>query len=257
MNSQEIYIAFITIIGKEVKRFLRVWSQTLLPPVITTGLYFLIFGSFIGSQIKPISGFTYMQFIVPGLVMMTIITSAFQNTVSSFFFAKFQRNIEELLVSPTPYWVIIGGFVGGGILRGLMVGAIVLGVSIFFAPISIAHAGVVLVFAFLTATLFSLAGLTNAIFAKNFDGISIFPTFVLTPLTYLGGIFYSIKALPPVWQAVSQFNPVLYMIDGFRYGFLGITDVNPWFSFTVLASFSLVLLIVNWHLFKTGRGLRS
>jgi ABC-2 type transport system permease protein len=257
MNSQETYIALQTLIGKEVKRFLRVWSQTLLPPVITTSLYFLIFGSFIGSQIKPIDGFTYMQFIVPGLVMMTIITSAFQNTVSSFFFAKFQRNIEELLVSPTPYWVIIAGFVGGGILRGLLVGVIVLLVSLFFAPITIAHLGIVLVFAFLTTTLFSLAGLTNAIFAKNFDGISIFPTFVLTPLTYLGGIFYSIKALPPVWQAVSQWNPVLYMINGFRYGFLGISDVSPWLSFWVLMFFCTALTIANWHLFKTGRGLRT
>jgi ABC-2 type transport system permease protein len=247
----------MTIIGKEVTRFLRVWSQTLLPPVVTTGLYFLIFGSFIGSQIQPISGFSYMQFIVPGLVMMAIITSAFQNTVSSFYFAKFQRNLEELMVSPTPYWVIIAGFVGGGVLRGLLVGAIVLAVSLFFASLTVAHIGVILVFAFLTSLLFSLAGLTNAIYAKNFDGISIFPTFVLTPLTYLGGIFYSIQALPPFWQQVSQLNPVLYMVNGFRYGFLGITDVNLWLSFGILATLSLALLILNWWLFKTGRGLRS
>lgn len=257
MNGYQTYIAFKTILGKEVTRFLRVWSQTLFPPVITTSLYFLIFGAFIGSQVKPISGFSYMQFIVPGLVMMTIITSAFQNTVSSFFFAKFQRNIEELMVSPTPYWVIIAGFVGGGILRGLLVGAIVLIVSLIFAPITIMHAGIVLVFAFLTATLFALAGLMNAIFAKNFDGISIFPTFVLTPLTYLGGIFYPLSALPPFWQTLSKFNPVLYMIDGFRYGFLGIVDVSLWLSFSVLATLCLVLLILNWWLFKTGRGLRS
>ncbi len=257
MKRYAVWIAFVTIVGKEVTRFLRVWSQTLLPPVVTTTLYFLIFGAFIGSQIDPIGGFSYMQFIVPGLVMMSVITSAFQNTVSSFYFAKFQRNLEELLVSPIPYWVVIAGFVIGGVLRGMLVGALVLAVSLFFAKLTVTHWFTTFLFVFFTALLFSLAGLMNAIYAKNFDGISIIPTFVLVPLTYLGGIFYSITALPEFWQTVSLFNPVLYMVNGFRFGFLGITDVNVWISFAILFILSAILLGGNWWLFKVGRGLRT
>jgi ABC-2 type transport system permease protein len=217
----------------------------------------LIFGSFIGSQIRGIAGFSYIQFIVPGLVMMAVITNSFSNVISSFFGAKFQRNLEELLVSPTPEWIIISGYVTGGVIRGLMVGAIVLCISLIFTQIAIHSTPVIVLFILLAAILFSLAGLLNAIFAKNFDGVSIVPTFVLTPLTYLGGVFYSIKILPVFWQGVSQVNPILYIVNGFRYGFLGISDVSVFASFCVILVFIIVLLSINLFLFKRGYGLRN
>lgn len=257
MTGKQLWVAYVTLVKKEVSRFLRVFAQTLVPPVITTSLYFLIFGAFIGAQVRPIQGFSYMQFIIPGLVMLTIIMSAFQNTASSLFAAKFQRAHEEFMVSPTPYWVIILGFVSGSLLRAALVGVIVFGIALLFADITIMHAGVVILFAILTAILFSLAGLINAIFADDFDDISLFPTFVLTPLTYLGGIFYSINSLPPFWHMVSEWNPIFYMINGFRYGFLGITDIAPTTSFIVLISLCAIFAVVNWWLFKTGRGLRG
>ncbi|OGZ45425.1 MAG: ABC transporter permease [Candidatus Ryanbacteria bacterium RIFCSPHIGHO2_02_FULL_48_12] len=257
MESRKIFIAFSTMVRNEVSRFLRIWMQTLIPPVITTVLYYVIFGSFIGSQIAPIHGFSYMQFIVPGLVMMAVITSSFSNVVGSFYFSKFQRSIEELLVSPMPFWVLIAGYITGGVVRGLLVGTITLLVSLFFTHLVVSNIFFVLSFILLTAILFSLAGLLNGLYAKNFDGISIFPTFVLTPLTYLGGIFYSIAALPPFWQSMSKLNPILYMINGFRYGFLGFSDVSVAVSFWILVVCISVLFGINWHLFRKGYGLRS
>ena len=257
MNFNEQLIALFTIVRKEVGRFMRIWSQTLLPPVINQSLYFIIFGSFIGSQLKPMNGVPYMSFIVPGLVMMAVITSSFANVVSSFFGAKFQRNIEELMVSPTPHWVVLLGFVLGGVLRGILVGAIVFLVSLAFVTPQVAHPFLVILFVTLTATVFGLAGFLNAIFATKFDDVSIFPTFVLTPLTYFGGVFYSISNLPPLWQSLSRLNPVLYMIDGFRYGFLGQADVDVNLSLSMLCLFVLILTGLNLYLLKKGTGLRS
>lgn len=257
MNAHELWVAYLTIVRKETVRYLRIWTQTLLPPVVTMSLYFVIFGGFIGSQIAPIQGYTYMQFIVPGLVMMSVIMNSFMHTVSSFYFAKFQKTLEEIMVSPTPYPVVIAGYVTGGVARGMTIATLVLGVATFFTNISIAHLGIMIVFALLTSILFSLVGLLNGVFANSFDGISIIPNFVLTPLTYLGGIFYSVAMLPPFWQSVSHWNPILYMVNGFRYGFLGITDVSIELSFFLLFTLTLALFGLTWYLFKTGRGLRS
>jgi ABC-2 type transport system permease protein len=252
-----MWIAYYTMIRIEVVRIFRIWSQTLLPPVVTTTLYFIVFGAFIGSQIAPINGFSYMAFIVPGLIMMSVITSSFMNTVSTFYFAKWTKTLEEILVSPTPEWVVIAGFVSGGVLRGLIVGALVLVVSLFFSHIVLFDVVVLIAALILTSVLFSLGGLINGVFAKGFDGISIIPTFVLTPLTYLGGIFYSITMLPPFWQTVSYFNPILYMINAFRYGFLGISDINLWTCFAVLIGFNIVALLVVVFLFKRGFGVKN
>ena len=258
MNSKRIWVAFLTITRKECARFLRIWTQTLLPSVMTSVLYFLIFGAFIGARIGLIDGkFTYIQFIVPGLVMMAVITNSFSNVVSSFFGAKFMKNIEELLVSPTPNWVIISGYVAGGVLRGLLVGALVLLVSLFFTHLAIYSIPLILLFILLTAILFSLAGFFNALYAKSFDDVAIIPTFVLTPLTYLGGVFYSVSSLPHLWQVVSGFNPILYMVNGFRYGFLGTSDVDVFFSFAVTIGCIIVLLIADWRLLQKGTGLKN
>lgn len=257
MNNQRIIVAFLTIVRSEIKRFMRVWIQTLVPPVITAVLYYVIFGKFIGSQVGDIHGFTYLQFIAPGLVMMSVITGAYMNTVSSFYFAKFQKSLEEIMVAPVPYLVVIAGYVTGGVVRGILVGMLVLVVALFFTSITVYSVGIIALFLFLTAVLFSLAGLVNAIFAKSFDSISIFPTFVLTPLTYLGGIFYSIDLLPPFWRTVSLTNPILYMINGFRYGFLGITDVSVVTSLAVILFFIAILLGLTVYLFEKGYGLRS
>ena len=257
MSFSEALIAYRTIVRQEVGRFLKIWSQTLLPPVITTTLYFVIFGSFIGGRIGPIGGVSYLQFIVPGLVIMTVITSSFMNVVSSFYSAKFMHQIEEIMVSPAPMWAVVGGFVTGGVLRGLLTGSIVLGTSLFFTAIPIANVPGVLLFSLLTAILFSLGGLVNGIYAKSFDGMSIIPTFVLTPLTYLGGVFYPVSVLTPFWQSVSKLNPVLYMVDGFRAGFLGSSDVSIVMSFAILIASVAALGIFTAHLFRTGRGLRT
>ena len=231
-------VAFKTIVTKEITRFTRIWSQTLLPSAITQTLYFVIFGGFIGSHVPSIGGISYMGYIIPGLIMMAVITNAFSNVVSSFFGAKFQRNIEELLVSPVSSWTIIAGFTCGGVLRGILIGFIVYGVScVFYAP-HIDHPLITLVFVTLTALVFSLAGLLNGIFAKKFDDVNIIPVFVLTPLTYLGGVFYSIQSLPPIWQTLSRANPIVYMIDGFRYGFYGIADISVTMSFALLVGLS-------------------
>ncbi|MGN4998323.1 ABC transporter permease [Aeromonas sp. 80P] len=316
MNLAIYYIAFKSILAKEVSRFTRIWIQTLVPPAITMSLYFVIFGNLIGSRIGDMGGFTYMEFIVPGLIMMSVITNSYSNVASSFFSAKFQRNIEEMLVAPVPNYVIIAGYVGGGVARGLCVGLIVTLVSLFFVPLQIHHLFSVcftvlppsssrwvaaacstpsaccprsgtphhlhgervplrlpLVSLFfvplqihhlfsvcftvlLTAILFSLGGLINAVFAKTFDDISIIPTFVLTPLTYLGGVFYSISLLPPFWQSVSQVNPIIYMVNAFRYGFLGISDVPLGTAYLIIIGFIVALYGIAWWLISRGTGLR-
>lgn len=243
-------------VRRDAVRIIRIWSQTLLPPVVTTSLYFIVFGGFIGSQVKGIGGFSYMQYIVPGLVMMSIITSSYMNTVSTFYFSKWQRVIDEVLVSPMPNWAIIAGFVTGGLMRGAMVGLLVVLVSLFFSHLAVFNVLVLFGVALLTSILFSLAGLINGIYAKGFDGISIVPTFVLTPLTYLGGVFYSIHLLPPFWAKLSLANPILYMVNAFRYGFLGISDIHLAICFAVLGGALLVLLAWVLILFRRGAGLK-
>lgn len=257
MPANKILIALFTFLRKEVIRILRIWKQTLLPSVVTTTLYFLIFGKFIGSKLPPIGDFTYIQFIVPGLVMLAVITNSFQNTVSTFFFAKFQKNIEEILVSPLPYWSVVLGYLLGGLFRGLLVGVLVLGVALFFTHLAIYNLAVIIVFMILTSFLFSLAGLLNGLFAKGMDDVSIIPTFVLTPLTYLGGVFYSVHMLPPAWQVISRFNPVLYIVDGYRYGFLGVSDVSIWLSLSILIGTIVVFGATTLYLFKKGYGLKT
>ncbi|HRF87259.1 MAG: ABC transporter permease [Cellvibrionales bacterium] len=257
MNSQETWIAFSTILTKEIRRFLRIWMQTLLPPAITTGLYFVIFGTLIGSRIGEMQGYSYIQFVVPGLVMMSVLTNSYSNVVSSFFSNKFQHSIEELLVAPVPNWAILAGYVAGGVARGICVGIVVTILSLFFSKLHVQHWLIMISAVLLTSVLFSLLGLLNAIFAKNFDDISIIPTFVLTPLTYLGGVFYSIDLLPPFWKALSQLNPILYMVNAFRYGMLGISDVNVSASLGMIALFSCIACVVALRLLNSSKGLRS
>ena len=257
MIRYEHYIALKTIVRKEVTRILRIWTQTLLPPLITQTLYFIIFGKFIGSQVKDIHGISYMAFIVPGLVMMAVITSAYGNVVSSFFGAKFQRNIEEVLVSPTPDWVIIFGYVVGGLLRGVWVGVLVFLVSMFFAHPIVLHIWAVLFFMVLSSILFSLGALINGIFARNFDEVAFFQNFILTPLIYLGGVFYSIHSLPLIWQKISLANPLVYMINGFRYGFFGFCDVDPGLCSLILIILTVILAAVNLILLRKGIGLKN
>lgn len=257
MNLQEQWIAFLTILRKEIKRFTRIWIQTLLPPAITMILYFVIFGKLIGSRIGDMAGFSYIEFVAPGLIMMAVITNAYANVSSSFFSAKFQRSIEELLVSPTPNYIILLGYVMGGVARGMAVGFIVTIMSLFFADLSIHHWGATLFIVFMTSILFSLAGFINAIYANTFDDVSIIPTFVLTPLTYFGGVFYSINLLPEFWQQVSVFNPILHMVNGFRYGMLGVSDVHIGTALIGLTLFVVILFAVAMHLLKTGKRLRA
>lgn len=256
MSLQTEWVAFTTIVRKEARRFIRIWSQTLLPPAISMSLYFIIFGSLIGSRIGTMGGYSYMQFMVPGLIMMAVLTNAYSNVVSSFFGAKFQRHIEELLVSPTSNHTILLGFVVGGVMRGICVGAIVTVLSLFFSKLHIQHIGITLAILLLTALLFSLLGFINAVYANNFDDISIVPTFVLTPLTYLGGVFYSIDLLPPFWSAVSHLNPVLYIVNGFRYGFLGTSDVNVGLTFAIVLAFTGLAYAYSMHLLRSGKRLR-
>ena len=251
------WVALKTIWRKEIIRFMRIWIQTLIPPVITMSLYFIIFGNLIGNRIGEMGGVGYMQFIVPGLIMMSVITNSYANVSSSFFGAKFQKSIEELLVAPVPTHVIIAGFVGGGVARGVLVGILVTLVSLFFVPLQIHSWFMIIATLLMTSILFSLAGLLNALFAKSFDDISIIPTFVLTPLTYLGGVFYSLTLLPAFWQAVSKLNPIVYMISGFRYGFLGISDVSLTTTLGVLSLFIAVFYLLTWRLIEKGRGLRT
>ncbi|WPC73667.1 ABC transporter permease [Vibrio porteresiae] len=254
---QIYWTAFCSLLHKEVKRFTRIWVQTLVPPAITMTLYFIIFGNLIGSRIGQMNGFTYMEYIVPGLIMMSVITNSYSNVASSFFSAKFQKNIEELLVAPVPNYVIIAGYTMGGVARGLLVGAMVTAVSLFFVDLQVHHWAIIVATVFLTSVVFALGGLINAVFAKSFDDISIVPTFVLTPLTYLGGVFYSISLLPEFWQGVSKINPIVYMVNAFRYGFLGVSDVGIGVSFTVLGAFVIGLYALAHYLVTKGKGLRS
>ena len=257
MDFYHNYVALKTIVRKEVVRFTRIWSQTLLPPVITQSLYFIIFGKFIGPQIGNIHGVSYMSFIVPGLVMMAVINNSYANVVSSFFGSKFQRNVEEILVSPTADWVIVAGYVLGGVLRGIIVAGLVFGVSIFFTHPQVANVGWIFLFVVLTALVFSLGGFLNALFATRFDDVSIFPTFILTPLTYFGGVFYSIHSLPGLWQKFSLLNPILYMVNGFRFGFYGFSDVAVGFSLGILVILVVILTAVNLYFLKKGIGLKN
>ncbi|MDH5393734.1 MAG: ABC transporter permease [Gammaproteobacteria bacterium] len=256
MTFTEQFVAFKTIVIKEYLRFMRIWVQTLIPPVITVALYFVIFGNLIGSQIGNIGEFTYMEFIVPGLVLMALISNSYANVVSSFYGSKFQRNIEEMLISPLPNYLILIGFISGGIARGVIVGLSVLIVSLFFSDLNVHNYGITIIVFLLTSTLFSLAGIINAIYANSFDDITIIPTFVLTPLTYLGGIFYSIKMLPEFWQQVSLINPILYMINAFRYGLLGVSDIPLTHAFIIIIGFIIVLFMFSLHLLNTGKGLK-
>lgn len=252
-----VLIGLYTMLRKDVNRILRIWSQTLLPPVVTTSLYFLIFGAFIGSQVAPIDGYSYMAFIVPGLVMMTVITSAYMNTVSTFYFAKWMHTLDEILVSPMPAWSVVTGFTLGGVARAVMVAVLVSIVSLLFTGLTVTSLGIIVAALLLTAILFSLAGLLNGMFAKSFDAINIVPTFVLTPLTYLGGVFYSIDQLPPLFRDLSLLNPILYMVNAFRYGFLGVSDVPLSTAFGVMIGLILVLGTFVIVLFRTGHGIRN
>ncbi len=252
-----VRVAFTTILYKEIRRFLRIWPQTILPPAITTSLYFLIFGKLIGSRIGTMGGLSYMDFIVPGVVLMSVITSAYANVVSSFFSTKFQRNIEELIVSPVPNWVIITGFCGGGVVRSAIVSSVIFLIANLFTQITIQHWGITISVFLLTAMTFSLAGFINATFAKNFDDIAIIPNFVLTPLTYLGGVFYSIQMLPEIWQKVSLANPILYMVNAFRYGVIGSSDIDIRITLILLTGLVVVLFCFSLWLLHKGIGIRS
>ncbi|MBM3272415.1 ABC transporter permease [Candidatus Kaiserbacteria bacterium] len=260
MTPYQMWISFYTILRKDVVRIVRIWPQTLLPSVVTSTLYFAIFGSVLGSRIGQMQGVDYMAFVVPGLVMLSMITSSYANTSFTFFSSKFfSRSIDEILVSPTPPWLLIAGFVAGGVVRGILVGVLVIITSLLFThlQLSIANLAIILAFGILTTLLFSLGGLVNGIYAKSIDGINIVPTFVLTPLVYLGGVFYSITTLPPLVQTLSHFNPVFYLINGFRYGFLGITDVALSTATLVLLALIAVLVGINWYLLRTGLGLKQ
>ncbi len=249
-------VAFKTILVREYLRFVRIWMQTLLPPAITTALYFIIFGELIGSQLNDIEGYRYMDYIAPGLILMAVITNAYANVVSSFYSSKFQRHIEELLVSPVSNFVILVGYIGGGVMRGLAVGLTVTIVTAFFAQIPLFSLVTILSVALLTSILFSLAGFINGIYAKSFDDISIIPTFVLTPLTYLGGIFYSLEMLDPFWQQISLANPILHMVGLFRYGWMGIQEVDPLNSMLLIVGVIVVLGYVCLSLLRRGVGVR-
>lgn len=250
-------IALQTIVRREIRRFMRIWPQTLLPPAISMALYFVIFGNLIGRQIGDLDGFSYMDYIVPGLIMMSVITNAYSNVVSSFFSSKFQRSVEELLVSPVSPHVILVGYVIGGVVRGLAVALIVTLLSLFFTDLQVHHLGITILVIGLTATIFALGGFINAVYARNFDDISIIPTFVLTPLTYLGGVFYSIHMLPSFWQAVSLANPILHMVNAFRYGILGVSDLNISLAIGLMLLTAVLLYWLCIRLLISGHGMRQ
>jgi len=250
-------VGFQTIVRREYNRIMRIWGQTLVPPAITATLYFVIFGRLIGGRIGDMSGYTYMQYIAPGLIMMTVITNSYGNVVSSFFGAKFGKHIEELLVSPLPNYLIVLGYMMGGIVRGLLVGAVVSTIALLFTHLHVAHPAIVVSAVLLSSIVFSLAGMVNAVFAKNFDQISFIPTFILTPLTYLGGVFYTIALLPEFAQRLSHANPILYMVSAFRFGFLGVSDVDVTLSFTIMISAAIALFSTCMWLLYKGVGLRE
>jgi len=251
------WTAFRTLLIKEILRFARIWVQTILPPAITMALYFIIFGKLIGSQIGDIEGFRYIDFIVPGLILMSVISNSYANTVSSFYFSRWNKHIDELLIAPIPNWLILAGYVAGGVARGVIVGIVVTIVASFFSDLSIHSYGITFLVFVLTSVLFSLAGFINGVFANSFDDISIIPTFVLTPLTYLGGVFYSMSLLPEFWQTVSMANPVLYMVNAFRYGLLGVSDINLSSGIAIILGFTFVLAVYAHSLMKRGVGIKS
>ena len=257
MNFNQLSVAFLTLLRKEIRRFMRIWPQTLLPPAITMSLYFVIFGNLVGSRIGDMGGFSYMQFIVPGLIMMAVITNSYANVSSSFFSAKFQKSIEELIMSPVPLHLILWGYVLGGVCRGLLVAIIVTAMSLFFTDLYITNWFVTIYTVLITSLLFALGGFINAVYAKSFDDISIIPTFVLTPLTYLGGVFYAISALSPFWQNLSLINPVVYMVNAFRFGILGHSDVYVGVSLTVITLCCGALYATAYHLLSRGSGMRE
>ena len=258
MNRREVLlVAFATIVRKEVNRFVRIWPQTILPPAVSMTLYFVIFGNLIGSRIGQMGGFSYIDFIAPGLIMMSVMNNAYANVVSSFFGAKFQRYIEEMLVAPIPNWVLLAGYVTGGVLRGLAVGVVVTVIAMFFTQLRISSGVTIIAILVLTTVLFSLGGLVNAIYAKKFDDISIIPTFVLTPLIYLGGVFYSIDSLPPFWKAISYANPIVYMVDAFRYGLLGVAHMHLGAAFAIITLFVIALGAYSLFLLERGTGIKS
>lgn len=260
MTPTQKWTSFYTMLRKDVVRMFRIWGQTFLPSAVTSTLYFSVFGTVLGSRIGDMQGVDYMTFVVPGLVMLAIVTTSYANTSFMFFSSKFfARSIDEILVSPTPPWLLIAGFAGGGVIRGVLVGCVVLVISLFFTGLSLSihSALVILGFAILTATVFSLAGLVNGIYAKTIDGINIVPTFVLTPLVYLGGIFYSVHTLPDWWQTITYLNPLFYLVNGFRYGFLGITDVPLSLSALILFAMIVTLIGTNWYFIRTGLGLKQ
>ena len=250
-------IGFQTIVRREYGRIIRIWGQTLVPPAVTAALYFVIFGSLIGRRIGPMGGVDYTQYIAPGLIMMAVISNSYGNVVSSFFGAKFGKHIEELLVAPLPNWLIVLGYVTGGLMRGLLVGAVVLVVALFFTHVPVAHPLLIAGSVVLTSVVFSLGGFFNAIFARNFDQISWFPTFVLTPLVYLGGVFYSIALLPPWAENLSYVNPILYMVNAFRHGFLGTSDVDPGFALLIMGAFAATMYATVVLLMNRGTGIRD
>ncbi|MDD4966625.1 ABC transporter permease [Halothiobacillus sp.] len=257
MSARQMFNAFAMLVTREILRFSRIWLQTILPPMIMTSLYFVVFGHLIGPRVGKIDGVPYINFLVPGLILMAVITQSYANVVSSFYGAKFARHIEELLVSPMPHWLIILGYLAGGVARGLSVGAAVTLVALFFANLQVHDVLALILVAALTSAVFSLGGMINAIYANSFDHISIVPTFVLTPLTYLGGVFYSIHMLPPFWQQVSLFNPILYIINGFRYAMLGISDVPVYTAYLILLLTIVILFAYTLRLFRKGIGMRG
>ncbi len=251
------FIAFRTIVSKEIRRFMRIWPQTLLPPAITTSLYFMIFGRLIGDRVGAIQDVSYMDYIVPGIILMSVISHSYANVVSSFYSTKFQRHIEELMVAPVSNWVVLSGYVCGGIARGVLVGLVVTSISMFFTQISVNNLAVSIAVYFLTATLFALAGFINAVFADSFDDISIIPNFILTPLSYLGGVFFSVSMLPEIWQKVSLFNPILYMINAFRYGLIGVSDIAIEIAFMITGGFIVFLTLFSLFLLHKGVGIKN
>jgi len=251
------WIGFQTIVMREFRRIIRIWGQTIVPSAVTAALYFVIFGSLIGRRIGQMDGVDYMQYIAPGLIMMAVITSAYANVSSSFFGAKFQRFLEEISVSPQPNWVIIAGYVGGGVLRSLLVGLAVTTISLIFTHLPVHHLFLILAAVLLTAVIFSLAGFINGVFAKNFDQVNWIPTFILTPLTYFGGVFYSINLLPEWARTLSFANPVLHMVNAFRYGFLGRSDLEVGLAFAIMVLSAAVLFVIALWLMQRGTGLRD
>ncbi|MGE4444064.1 MAG: ABC transporter permease [Candidatus Altimarinota bacterium] len=251
------YIGLKSLVGKEVKRVFRIWKQTILPPIVTTSLYFLIFGSFIGSQIGDINGVSYINFLVPGFIMMSLITSSYMNVASSFFGAKFQKFIEEIITSPLSHVSIIIGFLSGGVVRGFLISIIVFIIAHFFTDISLAHPILAFLFVFFTASLFSFAGFLNAFFAKSFDDVNLIPTFIITPMVYLAGVFYPISSLTGIWYTLSHLNPIYYMVNGLRYSFLGVSEVNVGISLFALILSNFILFAGCLWLFKKGYGLKS